>query len=242
MSCAQNLTGTRYEGNANWQWGNRLRLPIYGQPPLHQWSKGSTGFAQASYGIDPGVTGSAVSNFEQNFMMLALGRARELGYPADALASYLAVNLIAQLTDPAYNPFLIANGRQPTMRSSDGDFFPGWAEVASGYTEDWRTRSTLPLSDPEHGYDFIGLAAASMAALEPAGCPAWMFMQANALGAAVLDDNPKWAILPRAADGSACGATQLAHLKRLAPNPVHRASEPQGRPAPAFSQHAFRNR
>ena len=238
---ARQITGTRYEGNANWQWGNALRLPVYGQPPLHQWSKGTTGFAQASYGIDTDVTQAAISNYEQNFVMLALGRARELGYATDALVSYLAVNVIGQLTDPAYNPFLMANGRLPTMRSSDSGFFPGWAEMATGYVESWRGRTTFPLSDPEHGYDFIALTAASMAANEPNGCPAWLFMQSNALGAAVLDDNPKWAILPRAAaDGSACGAAQLAHLKHLAPNPPPARERAGTRPAQGFPKSAFR--
>ena len=146
------------------------------------------------------------------------------------------MNLIAQLTDPGFNPFLAANGRLPT-RGSDGAFFADWAGMATGYVEEWRGRQSFPLSDPEHGYDFIALAAASMIANEPAGCPAWLFMQTNALGAAVLDDNPKWALLPRtAADGSACGGAQLAHLKRLAPNPVHAAKPP----AKPFSSNAFR--
>jgi hypothetical protein len=238
---ARNITGTAYEGNPNWQWGQARRLPFYGQPPLHQWSKGSAAFAQANYGIDPGVTQAAVSSFEQNFVLLALGRARELGYPADRLVGYLAADLIAQLTDPGYNPFLAANGRLPTMRVDGGDFFPDWAAVASGFSDDWQTRNSFPLTDAEHGYDFIALAAASMAANEPSGCAAWLFMQTNALGAMVLDDNPKWAILPRAAaDGSACGAAQLAHLKRRPPNPVRPAGDPPGRPA-RLSQNAFRS-
>ena len=239
---AREITGTAFEGNANWQWGKARRLTFYGEPPLHQWSQGSAGFAQAGYGIDTDVTQAAISGFEQNFLMFALGRGRELGYPTDALSSYLAVSLIGQLTDPAYNPYLVASGRLPTKRASDSAFFPTFADMATGYSADWQALKTFPLSDPEHGYDFIAMAAASMVANEPAGCSAWMFMQANALGAIVLDDNPKWAILPRAAaDGSGCGSAQLARLKRLSPN-AQRKPGTAPRPSGALPERGFRKR
>ncbi len=47
--------------------------------------------------------------------MYALGRTKELGYPTDALINWFAPNLIGQLTDPGYNPYLAGAYRLPTQ-------------------------------------------------------------------------------------------------------------------------------
>jgi hypothetical protein len=188
------LTGTAFENNACWTWANEKRVPSIGVPPLNHWIKGSSAFVQS--GIDPSRTSEATSTWEQNFMMYALGRAQELGFAVDALVSYLAVNIIGQLTHPDFNPYLIAAYRIPTVRS-DGQYFDSWANLLTGYTASAQTTSSFSLSGPDHGYDFIGMAAAAQCANEPGGDSAWAFVKREILPAPVLDNNPKWAILPR---------------------------------------------
>jgi len=193
---AWELTGTPAEGTPTWTWGRDYRVPADGNPPLHQFGRGSDAFAQANYGIDPTVTAEAISNFEQHFMMLALGRARELGYRTDALIEYFGQHYVGVLTEPDYNPYLIANGRTPTVRVG-GTYFTTWAGLKSGYDSEWQARDSFPLTDAEHGYDFLALAATSYVRDLPGGDAAWAFMASQALNAAVLDDNPKWAVVPR---------------------------------------------
>ncbi|MBW2736073.1 MAG: hypothetical protein JRH20_27115, partial [Deltaproteobacteria bacterium] len=193
---AWEITDTPTEDTDLWKWGRDYRISADGNPPLNQFARGSAAFAQENYGIDPSVTGEAISNFEQHFMMLALGRARELGYRTDALVAYFGQHYIGALTEPDYNPYLIANGRTPTV-DAHGDYFTTWAGLKSGYNADWQARDSFPLTDSEHGYDFLALTAASYVAHLPGGAAAWAFMASEALGAPVLDDNPKWAVVPR---------------------------------------------
>lgn len=61
------------------------------------------------------MTSKAIAPWEQNFLIYALGRTKELGYPTDALINWFAPNLIGQLTDPGYNPYLAGAYRLPTQ-------------------------------------------------------------------------------------------------------------------------------
>jgi hypothetical protein len=70
--------------------------------------------------------------------------------------------------------------------------------MLTGYTAASRTANSFPKSDADHGYDFIAMAASSMAVFEPGGDSAWAFFKRELLSAPVLSDNPKWAITPRA--------------------------------------------
>ena len=200
---AWNIKGTQFEGNANWLWGRNLLSTNSKEtlnshyPPLYQFRKGSTSLSQSGYGIDTAVTLQAESNFEQHFMLLAIGRAAELGHPTNAVLARFAKHYVGVLTEPDYNPYLLANGRVPTVRKSDGKYFSTWADLKQGYQSSWQTATTFPLGDAEHGYDFLGLAAVSMIRDEPGGTAAWDFVEQEILPAPVLDTNPKWALVPR---------------------------------------------
>lgn len=214
---ARNLSGSPFAqtGNpqkANWDWGRAYRAQengAFAYPTLRQWKRGSASFAQGDYGIcadhpagytcTPATTLEAVSLFEQDYLTVALGRAKELGYPADRLLTWLAPSYVGQLTDSGYNPYLIANGRIPTTRVSDGQYFPSWADLKSGYTADWQSKSSFDLANTD-GFDAYALAAASMVANETGGAAAWSFISGKMLaGNASFKDNPKWALTPRGA-------------------------------------------
>ncbi|OGJ92144.1 MAG: hypothetical protein A2268_06330 [Candidatus Raymondbacteria bacterium RifOxyA12_full_50_37] len=193
---ARNITGTPFENNVCWTWGHDKWLEAYGVPSLNQWEIGGANFAQIQYGIDTSIVQIAESNFEQHFMMFALGRAEELGYPTAPLGSYLAVNYTGQLTNPDYNPYLVSNGRIPTVKKN-GEQFSSWAELKTGYVSEWQATDSFYLSNAVHGYEFLALAAVSYISDEPGGDSAWAFMEREVLTAEVLSNNPKWAIVPR---------------------------------------------
>lgn len=201
----RNITGTTSEGNALWNWGKTTAAQGFGTlgtPPLHQWERGSGGFVQEP--LDGSVVGEATAPWEQNFLLWSLGRAKELGYATEALVSWLGANLIGQITNPDYNPYLSANYRMPTVRRSDGKYFDTWAGLRSGFpsTFDPAANFTGQLPDAVHGYPFIALAAASMVTNEAGGPAAWDWIAQQALCAASLTNNPKWAILPRVISGN----------------------------------------
>lgn len=202
MEGHQGIYGSAYTGNAMHVWAITHYLDPFGLPPLHQWIRGSTEYVnpangQAGYGLDWAVTLEGSSQFEQHFMMLALGRGKELGYATDLCLERLSYFYINALTHPDYNPYLIGSGRVGSTKQSDSQYFTTWAELKSGYyATGWQDKTSFTLDDPQHGYEFLGLAASAQMA--GAGSEeAWVFARDNILVASVLNDDPRWAIIPR---------------------------------------------
>jgi len=206
---ARNFTNSPYYGTPVWNWGNSLRFKPGANlgsvdntlPPLNQWSPGSSVFAQVGYGIDTAVTSAAISLFEQNFLMISMGRAKELGFNCTLLVNYMGQFYVGALTDPGFNPYILGNGRVPTTRVVDNKYFPTFSDLKTGYDAVWQAESTFPTNDATHGYPFIAMAAVSMVATLPNGDQGWTFMKDRLLNATALTSNPKWAILPRFEDG-----------------------------------------
>jgi hypothetical protein len=202
-----NITASPANATANWNWGRTIRTRWWPStiPPLHHWEPGAALFVQTC--IDPAVTSAALSPWEQNFMMFALGRAKELGYRSDLLVSWLGVNVIGQIIGSGYDPYLSGAYRIPVRRVSDGGYFGTWTALRAGFLATFSADGTYYptpqsywntfVTDGDHGYPLIALAAVAMAATESGGSTAWNWMAQNALTASVLNDNPKWAILPR---------------------------------------------
>lgn len=205
---ARNFTASPYYGTPCWNWGLlRKASDNFGSasktlPALNQWSAGSSVFVQAGYGINDTTVGAALSFFEQNFMMLAMGRARELGFENDLIAKYLGQFYIGLLTNTNVNRRIIANGRVPTIRKSDNEYFQTYEDLMNGYSADWQQMTTIQtMDDSNHGYAYIALAASSMVGrMSDQGQQAWQWMADNVLIGAVLDANPKWAVIPRTED------------------------------------------
>jgi len=193
----KNITTTPFYQNANWTWARNFINQPLGNPKQNQWDAGEANSAQASYGIDETVTEKAVSGFSQDMMMFALGRAKELGYVTDNLVSYLSKFYIQGLINTDSNPYMMALGRFATVKLAGSQYFNSWVDLMTGYNAESRALTSFPLQDPVHGYDFMVLAATSMVTNEPGGAAAWDFVKTKILPASVLNDNPKWAILPR---------------------------------------------
>ncbi|RJR33949.1 MAG: hypothetical protein C4576_27090 [Desulfobacteraceae bacterium] len=196
------LSGGPFDGNANWKWGcsmMRQKFGDLGVPPLNNWERGASAFVQDP--LDAGIVKEAISPWEQNLVVFALGRAKELGFQTERLLSWVALNLIGQICHERYNPYLLSAYRLPTVYIDGSRYLSSWEEVRRGFKPEYDAFSYFDanLKDTEHGYTYMALAAASMIADEPGGRSAWEWMESTILQSDVLNYNPKWAIVPRSA-------------------------------------------
>ncbi len=192
-----NITTTDNYNTAMWTWG-RQKKASSGATPTLSYGAGAVEFAQEEYGIDVEVTEKALSLFEQNFLMIAMGRAQQCGFASDAILTKMADLYIGMTTNADYNPYLLGNGRLPTTHVSDSQYFTGFADLLTGYTSATQAVAAFDLSDTTHGYDFIGSAAC--AAIVGSGVSGvdtmWTWVQTEIEYATILNADPKWALLP----------------------------------------------
>lgn len=178
---ARDIHGTGFDGNQNWIWGNTFKHDV---PPLHMWQTGNGAFVQGPF--IPGVA-TALSMWEQNFMLYTLGRMKQIGFASDALLAWLGNNIVNQ---EATLQFWMGQNRIATSDTSGP--FTTWAQVLGAYDPtfdvmaDWNSR----LQDLEHGWPIIALCA--MAVLGPR--PDWAQAEYQKVP---WSNNPKWAITPR---------------------------------------------
>lgn len=204
----RDIKGTNLQNNANWKFGYETaitntnkayggsRWGAQGISPLHFWAPGS---AALRADMNESASG-AISPWEQNFVIIELGRTAERGYPADALLEWLGANLIGQLTDPGFNPYLVAAYRMPVAKTGSGAYAT-WADVLTGYDEASKTLKTWPAIayfPCASCSTFNARAAVALAATLPGGAAAWRKIN-DMIGphVSVLNNSPQWALVPR---------------------------------------------
>jgi hypothetical protein len=191
----RNIVTTSYFNTPNWNWG---RTTTPSEHPLRYWQHGNSAFILNANNtpngdVDPSKASTGLSTWEQNFLVLALMRGLELGYPTDALVNWITPNIQGQQDNLTWN---IASNRSPT-RNPSGSFFTTWAQVlacfdvawAAGEGIDYQALFLAKVGDLNHGYTNIARAAAKAVNAESA------WMAANAVPN--FTTNPKWAILTR---------------------------------------------
>jgi len=197
---SRGIAETDCAGKPTYEWGRTVdaRTIWHGAPPapLHQWEVGG----QALEPLNPAKAGSAYAPWQQSFLMSSLGRAAELGFPAQRLLAWLAPNTVGLLTDPAMDPHYIASPLLPVW-SAERTYLRTWPEVRAAYlptfdpVSDFKAR----LGNADHGYSIVAMPAVAAIAGEPGGAAAWAWIRRHVREAAeqALSFNPKWAILPR---------------------------------------------
>jgi hypothetical protein len=144
-------------------------------------------------------------------MMTGLGRAKELGFPAGTLLTWYAPFFVGELTNAAYNPYLVATYRSCTQDQT-GAWFTTWAARKAAYLSSVQTLATWndsPTAIPD--YAELATSAVSYMANESGGAAAWSFMKTNALSSGIVGFVPKYAIMPRAV---ASGASLTCDLNQ----------------------------
>lgn len=184
------ITGTQFENTSPWTWGRDKAMDT-AKTPIHWWEDGDPAFVQGP--VDAAKASAGISTWESNFMMFALGRAKEAGFRAGALVAYLGKNIADQLTSPDYSPYLIATNRSPTVKK-DGTYVANWKEAKDCLVSTFDAPGEFYSSvrtNADHGYSKI--ARAAVAASEDQA--AWSAYRK--IATFNWDNNPKWAISPR---------------------------------------------
>jgi hypothetical protein len=208
------IHGTAFEGSTNWTWGLKEGQQdaqgtwsvvvngawhSIGPPDLNFWDNNTaiTGFNDGTNNIR---VGGGTSEWMTYYLLYSLGRIKELGFASDALLQWSGKNLVTQLTDPTYNPYLLGAYQTPVMKS-DGTYFKNWGEVKEGFPQSLRDLTTWPSSaypTAPDGYTFNAMAAAAMITGLPGGQDAWSKLrQMIGSNLSVLTNDPRFAILPR---------------------------------------------
>ncbi len=209
----RNITGTQFQGNANWTWGRTTKATggvwgSIGLPPsnIPFVNPGNSGLRD---GLDTSKVSGGAQGWEWNFLFMALGRAEELGYPFGKVRQWHAPFVIGQLTDPGYSKYLTQAYQFPVTNASGG-WFTSWSAMKAGFLPPLPTGYNLPGTP----YPFTYIPAMAYQAGESGGAAAWNVIVTDILsftgtstglgsvgsyGAETLTDNPKWSILPRSA-------------------------------------------
>lgn len=196
-------SGTDPSYLAIWTWANTVQYNQCGLSPLNLFSRGGDAFVQTSspyYGIDDTKVAEA-NAYGVYYMMFALGRAAELGFPSTAIGQWAGkyyINLITQCS----NPYLIQMGRYPATKAATWDWFSNWTDFRNAYTSAYANR--MYFSNDGYEYIFSGMVAVAMShqvTQSSVSQQAWNFMKTNVLDAFTWTspDNIKWAVIPRVA-------------------------------------------
>lgn len=185
-----------------WDFGHTQRRDSRGISPLGCWADRGSEFVDGQ--VKPTAKGGA-SPWEENFLMNALGLARQFGYPTTSLLQFGARRLINQVLNPQTFPEYVEAYRYPAD-NAEGRWISTWPEYNSyfKYTPakgDWNRSENV-----DHSYGFIAMAALShMVSFSVdgySGRAAWEYVRTHKPGREhFATDSPKWALLPL--DGSA---------------------------------------
>jgi hypothetical protein len=180
-----------------WNFGHAQRRDSRGFSPLGSWGDRGSEFVQPP--VKKTAKGAA-SPWEENFLMNALGVARQFGYPTTALLQFGTRRMVNQVLNPATFPELVEAYRYPTSNTA-GQWISSWAEYNSYYDYtpargQWKTEETT-----DHSYGFIAMAALShmvdFSADGYSGRAAWEYVRGHKPGREhFATDSPKWALLP----------------------------------------------
>lgn len=205
----KNLTGTSFSNNAEWKFGRHLVVSGDSGPvsPLGFWQ---FSVCRADGNDLPDFTAQTecISPLWQNyFLLVTLGRAKEMGYPVQAVLTWMSKLLLGQFTASNYNRKMVAAYETPSsLHGGDptyGTPITQWSDVQGNLSpasqanidQQWR-EATLDVQD---GYGHYAAAAAAYLIDLPGGQAAWNWLKTNVRdpNASVMADNPKWAIIPR---------------------------------------------
>jgi len=192
-----NIHGTRFDGTPLWTFA-RVRRPV--DNPLHVFienPKEEKNGDKSSSPLNLSLVGYAVPLWQNYMMIFELGRAREQGFPTDALLSWSAKMLTGQFAEPeSYSPYNIQQ-YSTGIRDRQGNYFKTWTETLRGYKDPSTPTRIKP--DACDGYAVYAYGAATMIAREPGGAAAYEWLRSNVYDP--LKDRmthcPKWAYLPR---------------------------------------------
>ena len=171
--------------------------------PLGQWGHSdqkATNFSDGYYDYSKAAGGA--SPWMAHLVILALGRAEELGYPAGPMKGFVGRMLTGPATTEGFPLELLSAYRQPSIRQPDGLWFTNWLQVQDAYLTTYRAEeiaryATGATIDAEFGYNAIVLATSAYLTDLPGGPELQKFYSERWGNLVELDRSPKWALKPR---------------------------------------------
>jgi hypothetical protein len=151
--------------------------------------------------------------------IITFGRLAELGFSANAALQAHATWLIHGLIDKRYSPYLIATYQYPEFSktspcNSATPYLQTWTAMKSAWTAGTETSKQAYYWQPggggyglyyADGYPYITRAAASFTPgtidSSLTGTDAWTWIYAQSAVTTGVDNDPKWALVPRAGQG-----------------------------------------
>jgi hypothetical protein len=171
--------------------------------PLGQWAHSTLKEPSFSDGYyDYSKAGAGTSPWMAHLIVLALGRAEELGYPAGPMKAYAGKMLTGAALTEGFELELLSAYRQPTISQPDGLWFTDWLQVKNAYLPEYREgvmSNNAPGSniDAEFGYRAIVLGTSAYLTDLPGGTTLYEFYHERWGNLVELDRSPKWALKPR---------------------------------------------
>lgn len=173
--------------------------------PLRIWEYPSTTNFTSSTLVLAEKTYYLVSPWMHHIIFANLGHVDELGLPVSALRRDVMKNLLGQIKDPGYNPYL-TEAYHAAATGAKGMYYSTWQQVRDAFEPTYRDHTTWEparIMDGEFGYGYIAMAAASyLGDVEWNGIDGntgvdWLW-QNYPRNRTALSSNPKWSQVPRA--------------------------------------------
>lgn len=207
MEGGYNITTGSYNGNPVWTWqaGKSIFLmrdTANNPSPLGQVNFGDTGLLD---GLNTSTVARGVTTWEEDFMVIAVGRAVELGFSGTPTLAFLGQRIVGELTNSGYNYFLAAAYEQPAGNMSNTWFGTTFTQLKTGYLDPNFTDWTGTMMSPGDAgncadcYRYVAMSASSFTTSLTNGGPAWSLIAGILLGNSVISASPQFAIVPRGA-------------------------------------------
>lgn len=170
--------------------------------PLHFAGLGAPGQLDAT--IDSSKVYAVAAPWEANFLHIVLGYMEDLGFQqVHPMRVQIGLNLVNQLQNPKYNPYLAGEYRIPERRLPDQAFYDNWEDVRRGYAPAMQDIDAFPplRLGAADTYPYILKAAASyMTGINDSGGISgqagydWI---SGKLPRGLYNQDPTWALVPR---------------------------------------------
>ena len=143
----RHINNTQFAGNAQHVFGAKSIGTTgdgwlgHGPPPCRWWARAADYLATDPVSYNTGICHGASAHWMCNFVIAALGRGRELGFPTDALLEWAAPMLSASSTHPDIRRNWPVNMSMPDSEETSGGFtwFTSWEEVLTGWSAQKQT-------------------------------------------------------------------------------------------------------
>jgi hypothetical protein len=160
--------------------------------PLRYWSFLRSG---STDGLNTSIVAGGDSPWMYSYLITALSIAKDLGFSASEMVTWITQSWITLMNDPiANNRYILQQYRYPVCPVTPANtFFQTWSDARAGYSSYISTWDTNVSS----GYAAVASAAVAAGYAEPNGATAWTNYNSDVYSLMNWASNPKQAIKAR---------------------------------------------